>query len=254
MKKLISLILLIVGITLQGFTFGNNKAVIIPNPNGFALIEVFSSEGCSSCPPAEAVMHKMIQDAKAESMPVYIIEFHVDYWNYLGWKDTFATHEYTQRQQEYGDFFKLNSVYTPQAIINGKSEMVGSDEDKINAAVAEELKSSNSIGIDCKAHKTDNSKIEVDYNITGAIAGCNLNFAVVESNLTTHIIKGENSGKTLTHDNVARVFKSIELNAASGKLSIEVPHVNLRNAKVICFLQNTETRNISGATQVAINQ
>ncbi len=232
--------------------FGNKSKPVPVSSKGFAVIELFSSEGCSSCPPAEALMHKLIQKANAQSLPVYVIEFHVDYWDYLGWKDTFAMPEYSQRQQNYRDFLKLNSIYTPQAIINGKTEMVGSDADQINSAIATELQTGSSVRIDCKTHKTGNSKIEIEYNISGNIAGCTLNFAVVESNLTTYVKKGENSHKTLTHENVARVFKSIKLNSESGKIEIDAPHVNLSESKLICFLQNAENMNITGVMQCAL--
>ena len=229
--------------------FGNKNKLVSASSKGFAVVELFSSEGCSSCPPAEAVMHKLIRKASAESLLVYVIEFHVDYWDYLGWKDTFAMPEYSQRQQDYGGFFKVNSIYTPQAVINGKTEMIGSDEDKINAAIATELQSSSSVNIECKTNKTGNSKIEIEYNVSGNISGCTLNFAIVESNLTTYIKKGENAHKTLTHDNVARVFKSIKLNSSSGKIEMDVSHINLSDSKLICFVQEAESLNITGAEQ-----
>lgn len=234
--------------------FSGNKEIATPHPKGFAVIELFSSEGCSSCPPAEAVMHKWIQKANAESLPVYIVEMHVDYWDYLGWKDTFAMHEYSQRQQDYGDYFKLNSIYTPQAIINGKYEMIGSDEDKVGNTILKELKAPSSVTINCEAHKIANSKVEAGYTVTGTISECELHIALIESDLVTYVKKGENTGKTLSHDNVSRVFKTVKLNSATGKIILETPHVNLANAKLVCYLQNTGNMNITGATQVNILQ
>ncbi|HTB31014.1 MAG TPA: DUF1223 domain-containing protein [Bacteroidia bacterium] len=251
MRKGIIFILFITFAICACLALGNNSPAP-SGPKGFALIELFSSEGCSSCPPAEDVMHNIIQRSEKESLPVYVIEFHVDYWDYLGWKDTFAAHEYSQRQQDYGDHLKLNSIYTPQAIINGESEMVGSDEDKINAAVEKELQKPATVSIECKAYKTGNSKVVAEYTITGNFSGCDLNFAVVESNLTTYVKKGENAHKTLTHDNVARVFKSIKANSSNGKMELEVPHSDLANAKLICYLQNTINRSVAGATEVSI--
>jgi hypothetical protein len=231
---------------------GDKKESTPVNSKGFALIELFTSEGCSSCPPAEEVMHRLLQKANGESLPVYVLEFHVDYWDYLGWKDTFAMHNYSTRQQDYGDYLRLNSIYTPQAIINGKYEMVGSEEDKINAAVSKELQSQGNVIIESKAYKAGDSMIEVEYSITGAFSGCDLNIAVVESDLTTHVKKGENTGKILTHDNVVRIFKSIHLNAASGKIVLDAPHVDLSKAKLICYVQNSGNKVIVGATQAGI--
>src|SRR5579863_9472756 len=121
MKKETISISLIIGIVFACFALAHKegKEQYPSNLKGFAIVELFSSEGCSSCPPAEAVMHKLIGKANTQYLPVYVIEFHVDYWDYLAWKDTFAMAEYSQRQQDYGDFFKLSSIYTPQVIING---------------------------------------------------------------------------------------------------------------------------------------
>jgi hypothetical protein len=245
-------ILSISGFLLADFAFNTPNKEVQKNSDGFALIELFTSEGCSSCPPAEEVMKKLIEKANTNALPVYVIEFHVDYWNYLGWKDTFAFPEYSQRQQRYGDIFKLNSVYTPQAIVNGESEMTGSDNDKINTAVESELQRPSSVNIVCKVTKTANSKMDIDYSITGNISGCDLNLVLVESNLVTYIKKGENAHKTLTHDNVARIFKNMRLNSVRGKIAIDVSRINLSNAKLICFVQNTVSMKITGATQIKI--
>jgi hypothetical protein len=254
MKKGTLLILSVSVITLACFGFTKQKEKSPVNPKGFALIELFTSEGCSSCPPGEAVLHHIIQKAKENSQPVYLIEFHVDYWDYLGWKDTFATPGYSKRQQNYGDNLKLNSIYTPQVIVNGKTEMVGSEEDEINKAIISELQVPAMITIDCKAAKASTNTVEISYTILGNISGCELNFAIVESNLTTYVKKGENARKTLTHDNIARVFKTIKTTSLSGKITLSVPSINLNNAKLICFVQNIENMNIIGATQLGIVQ
>jgi len=254
MRKVIIFGTLIVCELFICFGFENKKENAFDNSKGVAVIELFTSEGCSSCPPAEAVMHKLIQKANTESLPVYILEFHVDYWDYLGWKDTFAMPMYSQRQQGYGYHFNLKSIYTPQAIINGKCEMIGSDDDKINAELTLELQNPSSVNIDCKVHTTGNSKIVADYNITGNIFGCELNLAVVESGLTTYIQNGENAHATLTHDNVVRVFKRVDLKSLTGQITIAVPHINLAHASLICFVQNNENRNIIAATRIAITQ
>ena len=89
--------------------------------NGFAVVELFTSEGCSSCPPADAAVAKLLHDYKEN---VYVLGFHVDYWNYLGWKDNFSCAAYSARQQQYGRTFQLNSVYTPQVIVNGQHNLL----------------------------------------------------------------------------------------------------------------------------------
>ena len=96
-----------------------------PVPTSFAIIELFTSEGCSSCPAADKTVAKLAQEFAGK---VYILGFHVDYWNYLGWKDAFSDSKYSERQKEYAAVFKLDGVYTPQVVVNGSRELIGSKE------------------------------------------------------------------------------------------------------------------------------
>src|SRR5579859_6935835 len=109
---------------------------------GFAVLELFTSEGCSSCPPADELASRV---ASQYRWNVYVLSFHVDYWDQLGWKDIYSNAEYTQRQRDYAQTFYLNSIYTPQAIINGKSQMVGSNEEKLKSTLESELASTSNI-------------------------------------------------------------------------------------------------------------
>ncbi len=120
-------------VVLAAFTY--NKTVLsqkelsssikeIPeDTKGFALLELFTSEGCSSCPAADALLAKIQQEAQGK--PIYVLAYHVDYWDRLGWKDIFSNRDFTRRQNEYGGWMNLNSVYTPQVVINGSNEAVG---------------------------------------------------------------------------------------------------------------------------------
>jgi hypothetical protein len=253
MKKAATLILFIAIGAITAIAIGKEKRSATSKDKGFVLIELFSSEGCSSCPPAERLMHKLIHNADSASLPIYVIEFHVDYWDYLGWKDSLASHFYTQRQQDYGSYFKLSSVYTPQAIVNGRNEMVGSNEEKIDAEISQDLQNPSSGTINCKLHKTSGQKIEVEYSLTGEVSNSILNFALVESGIKTYIKKGENAGKTLLHDNAARVFRSIKLDSATGKVEIEIPPIDLSRSKLICFVQNASTMDVISAAQFPLN-
>src|SRR4051794_39591301 len=91
--------------------------------SGTAVVELFTSEGCSSCPPADEALAAA---AKTYTGHVYVLGYHVDYWDRLGWKDPFSNAAWTDRQTRYADLFKLNSIYTPQAIVNGKTQFTGS--------------------------------------------------------------------------------------------------------------------------------
>jgi len=103
------------------------------NP-GFAVVELFTFEGCSSCPAAEAALAEIHNEFRQN---VYVMEFHVDYWNSPGWKDTYSS---TARQQHYVQSMHLNLAYTPQAIVNGKDELVGSDRQKLHSLITDNLR------------------------------------------------------------------------------------------------------------------
>ncbi len=108
------------------------------NANPFAVVQLFTSQGCSSCPPADRLLDKVKEDYDN----VAVLSYHVDYWNRLGWKDPFSKKEYTELQYAYGNKFGGGNVYTPQAVINGKLHFVGSNEAKMKGNLSKFLKDS----------------------------------------------------------------------------------------------------------------
>jgi hypothetical protein len=104
---------------------------------GFAVLELFTSEGCSSCPPADELLAKIQKEAQGKD--IYLLAYHVDYWDRLGWKDVFSNADYSKRQEQYGRWFNSSQIYTPQLIVNGKAEFVGSNEAAIRNAISDQL-------------------------------------------------------------------------------------------------------------------
>src|SRR5438034_9672572 len=114
----------------QSIVCADDRAPRIP-----VLVELFTSEGCSSCPPADELLAKLVAEQPVEKAQIIALAFHVDYWNKLGWPDRFSSPKFTQRQYDYATFFGGNRVYTPQMIVDGKAEFVGSDSKKAQAAL-----------------------------------------------------------------------------------------------------------------------
>src|SRR4030095_3641243 len=137
MKCLLPICVFAVSLLTISFSTKNLTRKMIKDKDGFALIELFTSEGCSSCPAADEVLEeaqKMYSDKN-----VLIVGYHVDYWDKLGWKDVFSDASFTQRQEYYSNIFRLNSIYTPQVVINGKKEFIGSNKSKLISSIEEQL-------------------------------------------------------------------------------------------------------------------
>ncbi|MEJ7767662.1 MAG: DUF1223 domain-containing protein [Chitinophagaceae bacterium] len=225
----------------------SNKSNAMPevknraNP-GFAVVELFTSEGCSSCPPADAAVAKLLAQHKEN---VYILSFHVDYWNRLGWKDPFSQALFSARQSRYAAHFSADGVYTPQVVVNGSSEFVGSSENKLNAAVENGLYKGTPSDLKISAAKTDNT-VTVSYTISEPHVVL-LNLALVQPEAATVVQRGENSGRTLRHVNVVRVLRTADA-TGKGYFTIKIPPeiINIP-LQLIAYTQSKQNFNVLGA-------
>lgn len=221
--------------------------VIEPAANAFALVELFTSEGCSSCPAADKLLGELYAEYHKSNQPVYALAFHVDYWDYIGWKDSFSNKDFSQRQYRYGEAFNLQSVYTPQMIINGSEEFVGSNRTKAADRIESALKQPGPISITLSTVAISNRSLKVGYSISEIPQGTELNFALAERGLVRNILRGENDGRKLEHENVVRSFKTIAPRP-NGEIMIEIPdEVNPDNSSVVAYLQNAKTMQILAA-------
>lgn len=216
---------------------------------GFAVVELFTSEGCSSCPPADEVA---IEISHAYKNKVFVLGFHVDYWDRLGWKDAFSNAAYSRRQQQYGSILNLNSIYTPQVIVNGKEEFVGSDKIRLMNTIDEELKKTSVSKIELKATRTDNKTVTVIYKTTNGSSNL-VNFALIELQGQSDVKRGENAGKRLIHINIVRDFRSINNPNEEGNISLSVPgSFSEKDFNVIAYTQDKNDWHITGVTQTEI--
>ena len=171
--------------------------------DGFALIELFTSEGCSSCPAADEVLEEI--QKKYSDKNVLVVGYHVDYWDKLGWKDVFSDASFTQRQEYYSNIFRLNNIYTPQVVVNGKKEFIGSNKSKLISSIEEQLNEISSASIKLNVVQNTEGKIDVHYSAEGVDAKKEQAILVlVQKMATNEIKKGENKGRTLHHINIVR--------------------------------------------------
>jgi hypothetical protein len=239
-------------ITAIALTSFINKKHIAPktgNDKGFAVVELFTSEGCSDCPPADAVVAKI--EKESADKPIYILAFHVDYWNRLGWKDIFSTSEYSRRQNQYAEWLNLSSVYTPQVVVNGSKEFVGSEEGTLRNTIKADLQKNAEAQLSLSDIKVEGSKVNLQYKAEGNINNNTLLVAVIEKAATSKVERGENSGRTLSHVQIVRSFTNVPVKE-SGSASVSLPGgFDAKDYELIAFLQNSSTGVITGATKSA---
>ncbi|TWR24186.1 DUF1223 domain-containing protein [Mucilaginibacter achroorhodeus] len=235
---------------LGSLSFSDQSIQKTPVDKGFAVVELFTSEGCSSCPPADAVVAKIEKEMNGQ--PVYILAYHVDYWNRLGWKDVFSSADYSKRQNTYANWLNLSSVYTPQIVVNGKTEFVASQEGTLRKAINTGLKQPAQTDLSLDNFKVNNGSATLNYH-TEAAPGQVLVLALVKKLATIAVKAGENSGRTLSHVQIVTNIQNIRVNASSGEATLKLPpDFGAKQFELIAFVQDSKTGSINAATKLAL--
>lgn len=214
-----------------------------------ALVELFTSQGCSSCPPADALLHGIDAEARSSDRPVYVVSYHVDYWDRLGWKDPYSDNRWTGRQKQYADAFRLKKLYTPQVVVNGTMQGIGSSAPKVKGYIAHALTEPAQAKVDGKA-TIDGRVVKIEVTATGAPIGGQIYVAVVEPERRNTIPLGENRGSEGVHTNVVRAM--VKTKAPGSRGSIPVPaDVDLDAIEVIAWVADPLTLQVVGASKLA---
>lgn len=239
------------------------------------LVELFTSEGCSSCPPADKVLEELSNEQPIANTEIIVLSEHVDYWNRLGWQDPYSLNEFSLRQSNYAEVFDNSSVYTPQMVINGQYELIGSDKQKalrlINNSVEQSLyeiklsykeNTKNSLELDIDISKlplTSNKTISKTNNTSDINDVNDVMVAITEDKLQSNVIRGENAGHKLHHIGVVRklsLLSEITSNTTSpykSKIEISLSSKWQRsNLKVVVFVQNRKGRQVFGVKSIKI--
>lgn len=253
MKKLLFILLGFAGaIAILIITISSNlKQSILAykalSTNRFVVMKLFTSQGCSSCPPADELLDKYATQNKGNIIP---LSFHVDYWNRLGRKDSFSTSDYSQRQHQDAQTFSNSSVYTSQVVINGTKEIIGSDENKVDEAEAVGEIPIASITI--KGNEITGDKIALQYSTTGNIANSNILALLVQNKALIKIKAGENDGAMLTSYNVVRSIVSSSAKT-EGSCILPIPlNISLKDVSLVLFIQNKTSLKIAGAIKMIL--
>lgn len=218
--------------------------------SSFVVVELFTSQGCSSCPPADALLDKV---KKQYPDNVFALSYHVDYWNYIGWKDPFSHARYTKRQSYYNQKLGYRGNYTPEAIINGKEHFVGSSSAKMYAKINKykSQKAQNQIALNNVNRK--GNTITFDYDIVGDISDKTLRAVLVLDERTTSVERGENRNRVLKNSNIVVSESYNELDGSKGSGSITVPSLVRKNeSTTLILLTEDGTLDITGAIKAKV--
>ena len=218
-RYLLGAAVVLAGLTTQPLLAGEPRAVV----------ELFTSQGCSSCPAADRLMGELTQDPS-----LIALSLAVDYWDYLGWQDTLALHGHTTRERAYAAARGDRDVYTPQAVVNGSVAVLGSDRNAIEKAIAQTRKNAQTLSLPVKL-RIEGDKVIADVpDANGTTRSAEVWLCPVTGKVAVSISRGENSGKTLTYYNVVRDWK--KLGDWTGKAeSFSVPLSELPNKNIDSF-------------------
>jgi hypothetical protein len=229
------------------------------------VVELFTSEGCSSCPAADRLLSRLEQSQPVPGAQVLAIEEHVDYWNQLGWADPFSSPQYRARQNDYALAFHAGNIYTPQMVVNGQTEFVGNDMNRAYREIGAAAQSATTlVNLTANFNAKDSGLLDLSVQVSNAKSAkwrdSNVYLAVTENGLTTFVQRGENSGRTLRHSAVARSFGVIgrvnPQGANGGQLVSTLrlpPEWKRENLRAVVFVQERDTFRITGAGVVDLH-
>ena len=259
-KKLVQPIAIVFFVTLAVLLFWNAKEIPV-EPSETAekmefsgevkiVLELFTSQGCSSCPPADKLLAQVQEQYPNE---VLVLSYHVDYWDYIGWKDPFGSAAYTKKQRAYNRKFRENSNYTPQLVVNGKEHLVGSNARVLAERLQEYGKKSLSNAVKLSKVEKNGGKVDFSYAVSGDLDEKLLRAVLVLDERTTWVQRGENRNRKLQNSHVVVAEKYVELNQSKGSLSMSIPAlVSKDDAVTLIVLTENEALDITGGTQAKL--
>jgi len=224
-------------------------------PRTPVLVELFTSEGCSDCPPADALLEKLDRSQPVPRAELIVLSEHVDYWDDIGWKDPYSCHAFSLRQADYARRFRLDSAYTPQMVVDGTAQFVGSDERRAiqvieNATKLEKVRVAIS-SIHLEGGNTLAVHVETGLLASSASSNsANVLVALADESDQSNVRRGENAGRTLKHVSVVRSLTQVGTIDRGGTFSrdmkVSTESANQRNLRIIAIVQESGVGRVLG--------
>jgi hypothetical protein len=216
------------------------------------LLELFTSEGCSSCPPADQLVEKLDRNQPVAGAELIVLSEHVDYWNRLGWTDPYSSSEFSRRQQAYATQFRTDDIYTPQLVIDGGKQVVGGNWPMAARAIQESLRE-RKIPVTLRAARSGNGAV-VHIEAPPLESGRGLVYLALAANhAKSRVTRGENGGRELTHVAVVLSLTQVARISAKEGISKDVPVTfDKTDVRLVVFVQDVRTQRVLGAAQFRV--
>ena len=202
------------------------------------LVELFTSEGCSSCPPADKYLSRL----RKTNSNIILIGEHVDYWNSLGWTDPFSSAQWTERQQKYCRKLGANSCYTPQAVINGQIECIASNQSALESAISSAANSL-SVPIELNVNEHGEKSLAISFKVGSSSRVKAVRLFLVEDGVSSNVGRGENGGRQLEHDGIVRaqtIVKDVKSGVATSASLPIFTNGHPENFRVVALLEDVK--------------
>ena len=221
-----------------------------PSDTPLVVAELFTSEGCSSCPPADRLLTRLTREAETSGSDLLTLSYHVDYWDRLGWADPFGSPVHSARQRAYAQTFD-GRVYTPQLIVGGTDAFVGSRERQARRAVAAAEAQSQPVAVELVA-RADGSTVTVDYVAEAPPEGARIHLLLVQREGRSDVRRGENRGRSLDHVHIVRGVQTREAGTGTGTLSVP-DGLDTDDVFVAALVQSGRVGAVLGAARAEIS-
>jgi len=219
------------------------------------LVELFTSEGCSSCPAADTLLARMLTEQPIEGVEIIGLSLHVDYWNRLGWSDPYSKAEFTVRQNDYAAVWGPDRVYTPQAVVDGSKEFVGSDWPAARKHILEAAATPKvpvTVDVETAAPGSEQVSVRVSVGLSKTSAAkVNVLLALTEDGLVSEVRRGENANRTLSHVGVVRELRRVaRADAGAAVTTTTIVKLNPRwrsdQLRLVAFVQDSASHQVIG--------
>ena len=214
------------------------------------LVELFTSEGCSDCPPADALLMRLDSTQFVPGAQAIVLSEHVTYWNHQGWRDPFSFDEMDERQQQYSARFRLDSVYTPQMVVDGAKQFVGSDRNALTQAIQSSAAQAK-VPLEILDPRLQNGRATFSLRSGPVNSSVRWYAAIAADAARSEVSRGENAGRTLQHTAVVRVLRQLKRtgDAQEFNLPVDATLTEGSNVRLVVFAVDAHSGKVTSAAQ-----